>query len=142
MVKNFDEPEDIEFQDGPRVLLDDDWYLATFENYELLKKVPDQWHPEGIDKLMLWFRIAAKDAETDEDVQIASRVNRSWGPRSGLKNVVAQMTGRDVNEPFPMRLKELRGIKVELLISTTTNGMYNNIDKIRKPNTKQSTMVK
>jgi hypothetical protein len=52
------------------------------------------------------------------------------------------MTGRDVNEPFPMRLKELRGIKVELLISTTTNGMYNNIDKIRKPNTKQSTMVK
>ena len=137
-MKQFEDPEEIEFQDGPRVLLDDDWYLATFENYQVLKKVVDQWHAEGIDKIMLWFKVEAKDAETDEPVYLATRVNRSWGARSGLKAVVAQMLGKDVNEPFPMRLKELRGTKCEILVSKTSNGLYNNIDKVRVPSMKQS----
>ena len=129
MVRNFIEPEDIEMDDAPTVLLDEDWHSGVFVNYEVLKDVMDNFHPDGIDKIMLWFEVPQENG--DESVYVARRVNRSWGSRSILKQVVAQMTGKDFNDPFPMRLKELRGTKVDILISRSTNGRYNNLEKVR-----------
>lgn len=135
MTKQFEEPEEIEFADQAEAMLDDDWYMADFENYEVLKKVVDQWHADGIDKVLMWFKIYRDDGDP---VYLSRRVNRSWGPRSGLKQMVAAMLGVDVNEPLPMKLTELRGTKCEVLVETTQDGRYNNIVKVRKPSAKKT----
>jgi hypothetical protein len=139
MEKSFSEPEEINFEDRTGPILDDGWYLATFDNYEVIKKVVDEWHKDGIDKVMLWFKVEPQE-DVEETTYIAKRVNRSWGARSGLKGFVSDMLGKDVNEPFPLALKPLRGTKVELLIGTSKNGMYSNIDKVRPPRAKQATI--